>query len=683
MKFDIKKIITKLFYIVAFLPPLVLYPYTSEIFEFNKMITVYTLTVLIIFFWLVRCVVNKRLIFTKSSMDLPIVLFLVSQGISTLLSIDTLTSIYGYPSRYHGGLLSLISYSLLYWAFVSNMDKKDAKKFLSILVVSSFFVGVYAVLQRFGIDDLLWEQDVKTRVFSTLGQPNWLAAWVVPVILICLARITKYRKSSLKLFYFYNFMFLLLTTTLLLTRSRSGIASIIISLFVFFAIMIYFEILKRVKNLKDELLEILIDLKFIVIGTLLAVLVIGTPWTKNLGDVLAPVEGISETVQVDANDITASEDIRKIVWRGAIDIWENYPVFGTGVETFAYSYYQFRPQEHNLVSEWDFLYNKAHNEYLNTLANTGSFGFIAYMIVTTTAILVSLKKVRSNKDSLLHLALATSIISITITNFFGFLVVPVALEFMLFPAISVALSKNTVKDSKQKISNAQTIGVSMLFVFALYLLNGIYNYWYADVLYGRGKSLNYYGNYADAQKVLTRAVNKNSKQPFYFAELAHATAGVSLSLEESSDHDEAVEFAKISESQAARATIINPSNPNMYRVYAGLMTGLSAVDPTYLTKSQDAYNISMKLAPTDAKIRYRLGLTQSRLGNNTEAIETLKESIELKPDYVDARYALAQIYTQENLNELAIEQLNYILDNLSPDNTAVKSLLESINSSSL
>src|SRR5690606_34366285 len=61
---------------------------------------------------------------------------------------------------------------------------------------------------------------------------------------------------------------------------------------------------------------------------------------------------------------TDSGKIRQIVWQGAVDIWKANPVFGSGVETFAYAYYLHRPADHNLTSEWDYLYNKAHNEYL-------------------------------------------------------------------------------------------------------------------------------------------------------------------------------------------------------------------------------------------------------------------------------------------------------------------------------
>jgi len=137
---------------------------------------------------------------------------------------------------------------------------------------------------------------------------------------------------------------------------------------------------------------------------------------------------------------TESGAIRKIVWKGAIEIWKHYPVFGTGVETFAYSYYKFRPVEHNLVSEWDFIYNKAHNEYLNLAANTGTVGLLSYLFLTGTAVYLFAKKSRFE--------LLAGYAGLLVSNLFGFSVVPTQLLLLLFPAI--ALTQKVSLDINEK-----------------------------------------------------------------------------------------------------------------------------------------------------------------------------------------------------------------------------------------
>ncbi|KKP99309.1 MAG: O-antigen polymerase, partial [Candidatus Levybacteria bacterium GW2011_GWB1_36_18] len=103
---------------------------------------------------------------------------------------------------------------------------------------------------------------------------------------------------------------------------------------------------------------------------------------------------------------TDSGKIRLIVWRGAIDVWKNNPIFGTGVETFAYAYYKYRPIEHNLTSEWNFLYNKAHNEYLNYLATTGVFGLLSYLSFIAFFLFIFLATIFKTKNKLSAVLLA-------------------------------------------------------------------------------------------------------------------------------------------------------------------------------------------------------------------------------------------------------------------------------------
>ena len=163
----------------SFFVPLILWPFTSEVFEFNKMVLVYILTTLITGTWLIQMILEKRFIFRRTILDIPLLVFIGSQLISTVLSIDPLTSWLGYYSRFNGGFLSTLCYALLYWAFVNNIDAKRTMKLLYVTLISATLVSIYGVLEHFGIDKSVWVQDVQSRVFSTLGQPNWLAAWIV------------------------------------------------------------------------------------------------------------------------------------------------------------------------------------------------------------------------------------------------------------------------------------------------------------------------------------------------------------------------------------------------------------------------------------------------------------------------------------------------------------------------
>ena len=392
----LEKIIFWLFGILLFLVPLILWPYTSEVFEFNKMVVVYLLTVLISASWVGRMVLEKKFIFRRTILDIPLLVFAGTQLISTLLSIDPLTSWLGYYSRFNGGMLSVISYALLYWAFVSNIDAKGAIKLIYVTLTSAALVAIYGVLEHFGIDKNIWVQDVQSRVFSTLGQPNWLAAWLTALIPVTWAlilnlklnftpRLTVRSKSFWVLFALSTLFF----WTLIFSKSRSGLAGFGLTYLLFWASYFWIN--------KEEFKKYLVPFTIISSSFLIICLISGTQWTPSIGKLFSKSANTqSQAAPPGATALetggTESGTIRKIVWKGAVQVWLHYPVFGTGVETFAYSYYLYRPAEHNMTSEWNFIYNKAHNEYLNFAANSGTVGLLSYLVLIGFTIYFFIKR---------------------------------------------------------------------------------------------------------------------------------------------------------------------------------------------------------------------------------------------------------------------------------------------------
>ena len=182
----IDQIIQFLYSLLFFVTPIFLSKDTSELFEFNKMLFIYVVTVLIAFFWLFKMVVHKKIILKKTSLDIPIIFFFLSQLISTIFSLERHTSIFGYYGRFNGGLISTLSYMILYYAFVSN--SLNVEKILKVILTSSLFVILWAIPGKLGhdltclvfngqFDNSCWDNSVMAfrpdlRTFSTFGQPN-------------------------------------------------------------------------------------------------------------------------------------------------------------------------------------------------------------------------------------------------------------------------------------------------------------------------------------------------------------------------------------------------------------------------------------------------------------------------------------------------------------------------------
>src|SRR5205085_2786461 len=108
-------------YLLFFLVPIVFTGDTSELFEFNKMWLTFGLSITIGAAWIAKMIVQKQIRIQRTPLDVLILLFLLSQIISTIHSLDPYVSWWGYYSRFNGGLLSTICYIFLYYAFVSNL----------------------------------------------------------------------------------------------------------------------------------------------------------------------------------------------------------------------------------------------------------------------------------------------------------------------------------------------------------------------------------------------------------------------------------------------------------------------------------------------------------------------------------------------------------------------------------
>ncbi len=713
------KIIKLSFYLLFLLTPLVFTKYTSELFEYNKMMFVYALTTIITTFWILRMVSEKRLIFKRTILDIPILLFLVSQIISTITSIDIHTSIWGYYSRSNGGLLSTLSYIILFYAFISNIEKTSAIKFLKTIIISGVLVSIYSIPEHFGISPsciLLtgefsagcWVQDVQARVFGTLGQPNWLAAYLAMLIFpaVSFALTSKTKLSAI----LYTLFAVLVYLAFTFTYSRGASLGLIAG-FAGFAVFSSALIIPGLVNLKSSILNLKSDslnqikiLGIILLTFMLVNIYFGSALTSfKLED--SGIAARPSIIQQQApsgtqleNGGTESGQIRLIVWQGAIEIFKAYPLFGSGVETFAYAYYMYRPIEHNYVSEWDFLYNKAHNEYLNYLATTGIFGFVSYLAIILTFLVfciryyvLSLKQKSSNPYYLLLAAsLLAGYISFLVQNFFLFSVVNVALLFYLFPAIVFIILEKVRPVSENSFiykrltktfiifSKSRPIRViiqSLIILICIVTLIALFNIWEADTNYKRGADYNDLNNPGRAYSFLIEAVKLNQNEPLFLAELGNAAAGSSIALtsDEASDSAQtALELKNDSEFFTDLALQISPVNTSINRTAIRTYFSLSLIDPSFQQKTIAQVDKAISLAPTDPKLLQNKGVILTQYSKYDEAIQSFRKAIEMKPNYRDARLSLAGLYIETDQLNLAQNQINEVLKLIPGDPDALK-----------
>lgn len=712
----LKKLLKFCFYCLFAVTPLLFTSQTSELFEYNKMMFVYALTSTIVGLWILRIISEGQLIFKKTPLDIPLGLFLLSQIISTIFSIDPHTSVWGYYSRSNGGLLSIISYLLLYWAFVSNFEKEEVVKFLKATVFSGVLVSLYAIPEHFGLSPSCviltneftascWVQDVQARVFGTIGQPNWLAALLAMLIFPALYFVLTAKTNLSRISYLVSLILMYLAFTF--TFSRGATLGLIAGMGTFlFGIIFssttslrgaYSEAISVTKGPHKSPLKLLaiILLTFILINIYFGSAL--TSFKLEGSNIAARPSIIQQAPQVGTqleNGGTESGQIRLIVWKGALEIFKAYPLFGSGVETFAYSYYQFRPSEHNNVSEWDFLYNKAHNEYLNYLATTGAFGFLSYMLVILTFIIFSIKylvlsvknKDPNTKYQILNTALLASYVSYLVQNFFLFSVVNVSLLFYLFPALAFVFTENNKPLSEKNIINksfqwllnliiknsiSKNITRALVALVTLVTLVTLFNLWEADTYYKLGSGYNDLNNPGKAYSYLIEAVRLNSGEPLYLAELGNAAASSAIAISE----DDATTSAELKDDAqffTDLALMISPVNTTINRTAIRTYFSLALLDPELQEKTMELIDRSIVLSPTDPKLLHNKGLILSQFNRIQEATASLNLAINMKPNFRDARLTLADIYIKSDQKNLAQAEIDAVLKQIPGDPDALK-----------
>lgn len=692
------KTVSYSFYILFFLTPLILTPFNYELFEFNKMTFVYLMTVIITGSWIAKMIITGKIKIKRTPLDIPIILYLLSSILSTIFSIHPYTSLWGYYSRFHGGLMSTTSYILLYYAFTSNFNLKKTKKAINILLLSALIVSTYGVLERLGIDDQYWVQDVKNRVFSTLGQPNWLGAFIDSLIFIPLAFfLTKTSKKTKSL---SLITFIILFLCLIFTNSKSSILAFWLILIFFLLIL---KLLKKADLKKISILFFLSLIVYILLGAKTYNYIKKAPLWLNIFTNKKVVQSTKATPTLSKTPTTSplkypqnvseSSQIRKIVWQGAVEIWRNYPIFGSGVETFGYSFYNFRPVEQNLLSEWDFLYNKAHNEFLNILACQGAVGLISYLLLILSFLLFILKNIK--KQTALILALFSGYLTILITSFFGFSVVIIGLLFFLIPAFCFTLfknqSKNTITISFLKIDKytktdkeinlIQKTLLILLIFFIAYLLYFIINLWRADYFFSKGEKY-FNSNYLLNSLIeLETAINLNPNQALYHNQLSQTAAKLAATYKEAEATDSAEIIGQLEElalKENEITLILNPVHLNFYKSSAKVYVYLSYLNGDYTNKAIDILLKAAKLAPTDAKILYNIGLLYQQVDETDKAEAVWLKAVKLKPNYRRVYIKLAQLYLKKDQPTKAKEKLLFVQKNIDLNDQQVNEMLDQL-----
>ena len=313
------------------------------------------------------------ILFYKSPFKFPKVFFLSTLIAIALSFLNLLINnqfiferVYGVQGRNFGALILIC---LLLISLMSNSlsEKLDTKRILTAIKLSSFLVAIYFLAQLQGIDRAAWVDSYGGIPSSTLGNPNFVSAFVsigfVSTLPLLLARETKFPTRTL--------IFLISALELYVSVESNSFQGLAIILLGFFYVAISFIKSNLIRRKKEYLVA------FFSLATLIA-----SYFISRFQDFLG----------IDSATIQARLDY----WEAGLAMGLDSPIFGRGFDYFGESYFLFRSERAAVRSPG--LYTDSAHNYFIDIFSLG--GFPLTVTILLPILLVFQSKFKSITSSL-------------------------------------------------------------------------------------------------------------------------------------------------------------------------------------------------------------------------------------------------------------------------------------------
>ncbi len=652
-------------YLLVFLLPLFLLPWTANVLDFNKQALLIVLVSVSLFAWMIKVLVSGKFSFNLTKFHIPVgVLFLVYLA-STVFSLWRYGSFWGWPLTTSESLLTMIGLFSLYFLLTNIFRKKEIFYLIVLLILSGFLAMLYGTFQLFGRFLLPWAF-TETVSFNTIGTVNVLglfAAVLLPLIIILIIKTKRVLRGV--------FVAALVLDMVLLVLINFSVAWWVV--IVGAASVMILGIQKR--NFFDNR-WIVLPMFFLAIALFFSFFRFQMPG-------LAP----DRPVEVFLTQKTSFN----IAWKTL----EEKPILGSGPGTFVYDFSKYKDITFNQNRFWNVRFEGASSKILTLLATTGILGILSILALLGFFIFYGIKflfgkpvskndlpKEETNEGFywMLGAGIFVSFVALSVGFFLYHSNLTLNFLFFLLMGSFIALLSPVKKEILLKPSSLSMLGVTfvftLIFIFGLglFILEG--QRYAAETSYLEGIKAWRQGRNDDTLNNLEKAARINPQVDLYWRELSQIylqrinieAVRTDLSQEEINQKiqffvDNAVNSAKV-------ATDINPGDvanwSNRGFVYQNLVGVISGVKDWAL----QSYDEALKLEPTNPYYSSQEGivlLQEADLLSEeqeeeekkllTEAKTKFERAIELKSDYAPARFQLASVYQLQGKTAEAIQEL--------------------------
>ncbi len=283
------------------------------------------------------------------------------------------------------GLMKLTLY-LLFFALMARLLRSPRIRSLIIglFLHISLIVTIYGLRQwRFGAAQLATWVDPEsptaklTRVYSYLGNPNLLAGYLIPAVVLSLAAVFVWQRWLPKALALT--MFIVNSTCLILTFSRGGWIGFVVCLFAFLVLLVFWYIPQLPARWRRWAMPAML-------GGSAGILVLAMLFVE-------PVRDRVLSIFIGRKD--SSNNFRINVWSSVIEMIRDRPILGIGPGNTAFNkiYPQYMKARFSALS--------AYSIFLEVAVETGFIGFCCFLwllIVTFNQGIQQLRRLRASAN---------------------------------------------------------------------------------------------------------------------------------------------------------------------------------------------------------------------------------------------------------------------------------------------
>jgi tetratricopeptide (TPR) repeat protein len=175
---------------------------SSRVFEPDKLSLLRSIALVMVVAWLVKSLeqfVGRAggtpaeggggiRAFLLTPLVLPTLLLAVVYVLTTVTSLVPSISFWGSYPRLQG-TYTFFSYVVIFLLMLRTLrSRQQVERLLTVIIVTSFPIALYGIVQHFQLDPLPWGGDVTARVASNMGNAIFVAAYLIMVVPITIGR---------------------------------------------------------------------------------------------------------------------------------------------------------------------------------------------------------------------------------------------------------------------------------------------------------------------------------------------------------------------------------------------------------------------------------------------------------------------------------------------------------------